>query len=140
MNKYDKDSYREASSLAAERAHLDRGKILWAADPHTAHYYGIKVMKGLSSAEIGNDAGLDWPVRNQAVDAQNWSSDQATAYLDASTTPTILVLSKADLFDAKGAWRALIQHRRPTELANLTAMTVYEWQPVTAVEGVGVRP
>jgi hypothetical protein len=129
VGKYGKDSYREASLIAAARSRLDGGEILWAADPHVAHYYGTLVMKGQNTVEIGNDDGLNWPVNNRAIDARNWSSVEARAYLDASTKPTILVLSKPDLFDTKGGWREIIQQRRPTELARLIAFKVYEWLP-----------
>jgi hypothetical protein len=129
VGKYGKDSYREASSKAVARSRLDGGKILWAADPHVAHYYGILVLRGQNTVEIGDDADLDWPVQVQAIDAQNWSSGEVKAYLDAATTPTILVLSKADLFDTKGGWQDVIQQQRPTELARLIAFRVYEWLP-----------
>ena len=128
LTRYDKDSYRDASSIALERARLDGGRILWAADPHTAHYYGIQVVNGHHSAEIGENDGIDWCVKNQAIDARNWSSDEVSTYLDASTTPTILVLSKADLFDKNGAWSTIIKQRAPNSIARLTAFSIYEWQ------------
>jgi hypothetical protein len=132
LRKYQKDSYREAASVAAARARLDGGKILWAADPQTANYYGVRVMQGQRSPEIGDgDAGV-WPVSGQAVDARNWITDEARAYLERSTTPTILALSKADLFDRNGGWRTLIQQRRPTEIASLNAFMLYEWRPQSA--------
>jgi hypothetical protein len=131
VGQYSKDAYREAASIAAARSHYDGATILWAADAHAAHYYGILVMKNQHTVEIGNDDGLDWPIRNQAVDAINWSNGEATAYLDASTTPTLLVLSKPDLFDKGGAWRTLIGQRRPMEVARLAAFVLYEWPPQT---------
>jgi hypothetical protein len=132
IGKYGKESYREASAIAAARSRSDGATILWAADPHAAHYYGILVLNGQRTVEIGSDDGLDWPVRNRAVDARNWSSGEATAFLDASKSPTLLVLSKADLFDTQKGWRSLIEQRRPSEVASLIAFTVYEWQPQAA--------
>jgi len=141
MTKYEKDSYRDASTIAVARARLDGGRILWAADPQTAHYYGIQVMNGHHSAEIGDDEGIDWSVNNQAVDAQNWSPGEATTYLDTSNTPIILVLSRADSFDENGAWHTLIQQREPAEIARLTAFSIYEWKPEGAGGGAAdVRP
>ena len=136
MDEYRKDSYREASSIAAARVRLDGGTILWAADPHTAHYYGIQVMRGLRSAEIGNDDGLDWRVSSQAIDARNWSAARARAFLDASTEPIILVLGRADYFDVEDAWCELIQQRRPAEVARLKGFMVYEWQARAAAIGI----
>jgi hypothetical protein len=133
LNKYAKDSYRDASSIALARVRLDQGKILWAADPYTANYYGIQVMKDMRPVLAAERAALDRPVAGQAVDVRNWSLEEATAYLDASTTPIVLVLSKADPFDPKGVWRTLIQKRKLTNLALLPAFTVYDWQPLAAV-------
>jgi hypothetical protein len=130
--KYGKESYREASSIAAARSRVDGATILWAADPHAAHYYGILVMKGELTVEIGSDDGLDWPITNRAIDARNWSPGEAAAYLHASKTPIVLVLSKADLFDTNGAWRIQIEQQKPTEVARLIAFAVYEWDPQTA--------
>jgi hypothetical protein len=130
--KYGKESYREASSIAAARSRVDGATILWAADPHAAHYYGILVMKGELTVEIGSDDGLDWPITNRAIDARNWSPGEAAAYLHASKTPIVLVLSKADLFDTNGAWRIQIEQQKPTEVARLIAFAVYEWPAQTA--------
>jgi hypothetical protein len=114
-HEYEKDAYRDAASMAVASVELNGGKILWAADPHTAHYYGIQVMRGKSSAEIGKNDGLDWPVRIRAIDAENWTLNEAAVYLADRTEPATLVLSKTDLFDTKGAWRALIEQQKPTE-------------------------
>jgi len=129
LQKYQKDSYRAAAFTAIARVRSDHGKILWAADPHTAHYYGIQVRKGSQSAEIGNDDGMEWPASVQAVDAVNWTPEEARAYLDTTATPTILVLGKADSFDRNAAWRAQIQPSESTGIARLSAFSIYEWQP-----------
>jgi len=133
LHKYQKDSYREAAFTAIARVHSDQGKILWAADPHTAHYYGIQVRKGGQSAEIGNDDGMEWPAAVQAADAVNWTPEEARAYLDTATTPTILVLGKTDSFDRNAAWRAQIQLPESAGIAQLSAFSIYEWQPKRVV-------
>jgi hypothetical protein len=132
MGKYEKDAYREASSIAVARARQDGGKIMWVADTHAAHYYGIQVMKGVRSPQIEPGDALDWHVSNQAIDGNNWHPEEAAAYLDSSTAPTILVFSRGDLFDTKSAWRALIQQQKPAEIAQLPAFSIYEWQPKVA--------
>ena len=103
MGKYEKDAYREASSIAVARARQDGGKIMWVADTHAAHYYGIQVMKGVRSPQIEPGDALDRHVSNQAIDGNNWHPEEAAAYLDSSTAPTILVFSRGDLFDTKSA-------------------------------------
>jgi uncharacterized membrane protein len=132
LDEYQKDSYRAASSIALAKVQSDHGRILWAADPHTAYYYGIQVRNGQRLATVGNRDDVDLPVVSEGVDARNWTAAQAAAYLDASTTPIVLVLGKADAFDAHSAWPALVQQRKPAELARLTAFTIYEWQSTTA--------
>ena len=129
LSKYEKDSYRDASAIALEIAHLDGGKILWAADRHTARYYGIRVVEGNVPTGMEQDDGTEWPVKAQAIDAVNWNPKAAAAYLKSTTAPVILVLSKADTFDRKGAWRALIEQRAPLEIARLKAFSIYEWRP-----------
>jgi hypothetical protein len=136
MSKYRKDDYRDAAAMAEARANSTGAKILWAADPHTAHYYGIEVKTGERSAEIGSSKGMDLPVRIRAVDGQNLTLATATEYLDSSTTPMILVLSKSDLFDMHGAWHVLIDRRRPQVIARLAAFTLYEWPSGREVPGV----
>jgi hypothetical protein len=127
LKKYQKDDYRGATSIALARARLDGGEILWAADPHTAYYYGIKVMRDDRSADIGKDEGIDWPVICEAVDAEGWSARKAAEYLKTSNKPIILVLSKTNPFDMRSAWHSLIQMQGPAEVAHLTAFSIYEW-------------
>ncbi len=120
LHKYEKDSYREACSIALARARQDGAVILWAADPATAKYYGLSV----NPAEFGKrEVGS-----GEAFLAAGWSADQARAYIAGSSVPTILVLSKADPFDNKGAWTGLVEQQSPAEIARLNAFSVFEWQ------------
>lgn len=129
LRKYEKDSYRTASSIADARARSTGGEILWAADPRTARYYGIEVTKGSGSSKIDENGGFNRPVSNRATNATNWSIDEATAYLRDHATPAILVLNKVDIFDVKGAWRTLIQQQEPTEIAHPAGFSIYQWEP-----------
>lgn len=116
QSKYAKDSYREACSIAMAQARQDGAVILWAADPLTAQYYGLTV------APKSSDSGT-------AIQASNWSVDQANAYFASESRPTILVLSKSDPFDKNGTWSALIRGQKPVQIARLNAVSVFEWQP-----------
>jgi transmembrane protein TMEM260 (protein O-mannosyltransferase) len=129
LNKYEKDSYRTASSIAVARARSTGGEILWAADPRTARYYGVAVTKGSGSSKIDENGDFHWPLSNQATDASNWSLDDATAYLRGRPKPAILVLNKGDIFDTKGAWRTLIHQQEPTEIARPEGFSIYQWEP-----------
>jgi len=138
LNKYEKDSYRDACAIALAKVRSDHGKILWAADPHTAYYYGIQVISAQRIMRIPNQDGS---VHYPAVDARNWNPREAKAYLDASDRPIILVLGKPDAFDAKDAWPLLIHERNSKELAHLAAFEIYEWPaPTTTSQTTRAAP
>jgi uncharacterized membrane protein len=129
LSRYRKDDYREAASIATARAKLVGEKILWAADPHTAHYYGVLVKDGHRTVEIGSDDLMDWQVNAEAVDGRNWTVEQSTKFLNQQRLPTLLVLSKSDLFDANDGWHSVIQQTGALELKRLAAFSIYEFQP-----------
>jgi hypothetical protein len=105
LSQYEKDSYKEASSIAIAQSRQEGAVILWAADPVIAKYYGLIVSQDKSSAS------------GAAVDASSWSADQTNAYFAGLSRPMILVLSKPDLFDKNGAWRAVIRGTEPPRIA-----------------------
>lgn len=127
MAKYQKDSYREASSIALKAVRSGQEQILWAADPYTAYYYGVYVMNGRRPVEIGEPNAVNWPVLQQAVDARNWTAEKASAYISSASIPVILVLGKSDAFDANGGWLGLLQEHPPSQLARLNTLAIYEW-------------
>src|SRR5262249_30144446 len=129
MGRYAKDAYREASSIASAMALRDGAEIVWAADPFTARYYGVLVAAANRSSSTDSHGEIDLPLRTRAVDPQGWSLAQARTFLDSSPVPVILVLSKADPFDQKGTWRALMGERQPQEIGRSNAFSIYEWQP-----------
>ena len=126
LPQFRKDDYRGAASIALQKAKTTGSEILWAADPHAAHYYGIAVMKDQRSSEIGNAEGLTLLVQRQATDARNWSLEEARQYLDAREKPVTLVLSKPDLFDTKHGWQELIRQRQLTLVAQPTSFSIYQ--------------
>lgn len=126
LSKYAKDSYREACSIAISRARQDGAVILWAADPITAGYYGLAVTQESDVPGSGTNRHLD-----RAILASSWSAEQTDAYFANSSTPTILVLSKAETFDSLGAWSARIREQGPAQIAHLNAVNIFEWQPRT---------
>jgi hypothetical protein len=132
LSQYQKDDYRNAVSIAEAKAQSHGGKILWAADPHTAHYYGLLVTDGAKTVEIGNNSGIDWHVDTRAVDARDWEFEEVRRFLSTERLPAILVLSKSDLFDTNHGWHTLIQQRKALEVAHLTAFSMYELQPTNS--------
>jgi hypothetical protein len=126
LPQYRKDDYRGAASIALQKAKTTGAEILWAADPHAAHYYGIAVMKDHRSSEIGSPEGLTLLVQRQATDARNWSLEEARQYLDAHEKPVTLVLSKPDLFDTKHGWQVFIRQRQLTLVAQPSSFSIYQ--------------
>ena len=126
LPQYKKDDYRGAASIALQRAGSTGAEILWVADPHTAHYYGIEPMKDNHPNEIGSTEGLTLPVQRLAVDGRHWTRENAVTYLDTHPGPAILVMSKPDLYDDKGGWRFVIQQRQPSLLAQLNSFVLYQ--------------
>ena len=127
MSKYQKDAYREASAIAEARARQDAAKILWVADPRAAGYYGIRVTTEGQPPEIAKENKVGWRVTTEALDAHNWRPERAASYVQSAATPLLLVLSRPDLFDTKGAWRTVIAEQKPTAVATLPAFSIYEW-------------
>ena len=136
LPQYKKDDYRDAASIALLKAKTTGAEILWAADPHAAHYYGIAVMKDHRSSEIGSPEGLTLLVQRQATDARHWSLEEARQYLDAREKPVTLVLSKPDLFDTKHGWQAFIRQRQLTLVAQPSSFSIYQlernWSPAAS--------
>jgi hypothetical protein len=128
LPKYERDDFRGAVRIAESRSRQDNARILWAADAHAAAYYGVRAVRPGSAANSKFDQ-VSWPVASEAVDAQNWTVEQASGFLANATTPVVLVVSRPDLYDNKGAWQALIAQRPPSEITQLTAFSIYEWQP-----------
>ena len=131
LPRYAKDSYRAASSISMARARLVGGDILWAADPRTAYYYGVRAARRVSAVPGEKDVSeeVTWPVYGQAINGANWTVGEAAHYLNFRTKPTILVLSRPDLFDLNGAWRILVETQRPNVIARLNGLWIYEWPP-----------
>ena len=138
LPQYEKESYRTASSISSALAAETGGGILWAADSHTAGYYGVRVLKpDADPASAGNSTytRVIWPVHGQAIDVGNWTVDEAAEYVDRRSTPLVLVLSRPDLYDKNGGWRTLVEKQRPTVVREMTEFQIYEW-PARSTDGI----
>jgi uncharacterized membrane protein len=124
LPQYEKESYRAASSISVARAEQSGAEILWAADTHTAYYYGLFVAEPHAPSAEHN---LTWPVRRQAINVGNWTAEEAADFVDRRSTPLILVLSRPDLYDESGGWRTLIEKQRPAVVGQMTEFQIYEW-------------
>jgi len=131
LPQYQKESYRAASSISLTRVAQNAGKILWAADSHTASYYGVRVVElplAPESAAGDRYSNVTWPVHGQAIDVGNWTIERAADYLNRRDAPLVLVLSRPDLYDEHGAWRTLVEEQRPTLVSQMTEFQIYEWR------------
>lgn len=135
LNKYEKDSYREACAIALSRARQDGAVILWAADPVTAEYYGLTVAPSGGSLP-GTEPSQQFASSSVggAIAASGWSVEQTNAYFANVSVPTILVLSKAETFDSIGAWSIRIREQGPAQIAHLNAVNIFEWLPGTVAD------
>ncbi len=132
---YQKDDYRDAASVAMQRAGAGVAQILWAADPHAARYYGIDARKAVhateedesEAAEPGREE-LRLPIRHAATDAGNWSSDEIARYFTKHAAPAVLVLSKTDLYDRRQGWQAFIRAQQPRLITQLNSFSIYQLQ------------
>ncbi len=130
LPEYEKDSYRAASSISRMRARMGGADILWAADPRTAYYYGLPAESRALVSSKGQDirAGFPSPDRDRAIDVQQWTLAEATAYLSSRTAAAILVMNRPDLFDERATWRTLIDRQKPLLVASPPGFQIYEWQ------------
>ncbi len=130
LNKYAKDAYREACRVALEKSRKEDALIIWAADAVTARYYGIAAEELSPSPTALANSPSDRPMLDRVVLADTWNFEQASAHLAAASAPTILVLSKPDVYDRNNTWSKLIREQRPEEVARLNGLSIYQWQPL----------
>jgi hypothetical protein len=124
---YAKDDYREAVAIAAQAAGSGYKEVLWAADDRAASYYGLHVVDARAGASAGaTSQGVAWPEAQQAISAGNWTAEEAGSYISGRRFPTVLVLSKADLYDRTGAWSSLLAATHGVKIAAPNAFAIYE--------------
>lgn len=124
---YAKDGYREAVAIAAQAAGSGYQQVLWAADDRVAFYYGLRVVDGGASASAdGAPQPVAWPVAQQATFAAGWTAEEVRNYLSGRRFPTVLVLSKEDLYDRTGAWTTLVAATHAVKIAAPNTFAIYE--------------
>jgi hypothetical protein len=127
MPKYEKDDVREAARIAAA-ADKNGARVLWVADTYAAEYYGVTALRSDHHSQSVMDRGVGHPVTVQAIDGQNWSSEAAGKFIDSSASPTLLVVSRPDLFDKQGVWRRLVEERHASKIASFPAFSIYQFE------------
>jgi hypothetical protein len=117
MPEYRKDDYRLAAEIAIANQRSLGATIAWVADGSTAQYYGLRL--------DGVPFRGDRPALAHCLSAANWSERQVRALVARSGGPVVLVLSKPDLYDRRGAWRAAVTALAPHRIASPNAFDIY---------------
>jgi hypothetical protein len=117
MPEYRKDDYRLAAEIAMANQRSLGATIAWVADSSTAQYYGLQ------AGGAPNPGGR--PAPGRCVFAADWSGRQVRALVAGSGGPVVLVLSKPDLFDRHGGWRAALSALAPHKVASPNAFDIY---------------
>ena len=94
-----KDDYRSAAALAQETIN-EGGTVWWAADPAGAKYYGIFPV--LPNAEVT-------AYEKSVILVSNLSHK----HLSKQRKPRVLVISKSDIYDTKGALQECVEKTSP---------------------------
>jgi hypothetical protein len=119
---YYKDDYRFAATFALDEAGRTGSTVLWAADTIGGRYYGI---------ELGQPKpDVVWPVRGKGLFVANWTDGQINEYMASrkGAGQTILVLSKADLYDSRGAWAAAVERMNARKIASANSFDIYAFK------------
>jgi len=109
------DDYKHAAAVA--RTAEEEGQVVWwSADAEAALYYGVSL-----DADEGSSAISVISPRKQV--------------LQTLPPPDIVVLSKPDIYDSRGAIRSYIRTRKMILLARLQAFEIYRSQDPQASYG-----
>jgi len=106
--RHQKDDYRGATAIA-ETALRRGGRVWWSADAHAAVYYHLPINSGTNET-------------NGAFLAENMTTDM----LSQLPEPDLIVVSKPDIYDARGALAQFIQHSSFIKSATPQAFAIWQ--------------
>jgi len=110
-NRHDKDDYRDAAA-AAKMAQAQGQTIWWAADPAGACYYGLATV---------TPGGLSLQKTNETIQVMNPTGK----LLAGIPTPDMIILSKADIYDATGEIREWIAKKGYSRIKTFPSFGIY---------------
>ena len=117
--KFSKDDYRAAAYVAAKTME-EGGPVWWAADLAAAKYYG-------ANPEF-------YPDENQTQESPTPSSSTGSIFLTNGSTseylaglprPSVIVLSKTDIYDSAGHLQAWIKDNKYVETTTLQSFQIF---------------
>ena len=114
LDRHAKDDYRHAAALARETI-SDGGVIWWAADRSAAHFYGLKtiVPDFVASVEASKDDAF-------------MANSRDSAYFAALPEPSLVILSKVDVYDRGGSLRCWLAENQYELVARKPAFSFYK--------------
>lgn len=116
LPEYAKDDYRNAVQSAMSLARANESEIVWAADPITASYYGLRLRNPLhlSPYTIDYSTAIErvrWPVLAHGIIGIGATRSQAEALLEcngARDRPVVVAIPTRLPFGGIGAWRRVL--------------------------------
>jgi hypothetical protein len=127
MPQYAKDDYRAATAEVLAVSRLRGSKIVWLADAFTARYYGLASDNTSDMANALPATSL--PILGRASQPQNFTHEQAEAYVRRSKSTIVLALSRPDLFDPDNAWRDVLVDCAAVPVTSLNEFRIYSVDP-----------
>jgi hypothetical protein len=109
-----KDDYRSAAALALETVN-EGGAIWWAADRSAAQFYGLTtiVPDGVASVEASEDGAF-------------MANSRDAAYFAALPEPSLVILSKVDVYDRGGSLLCWLGENQYKLVARKPAFSFYK--------------
>ena len=109
-----KDDYRSAAAVALETVN-EGGTVWWAADRSAAQFYGLQtiVPDGINSVEASEDGAF-------------MANSRGAAYFATLPEPSLVILSKVDVYDRGGSLRCWLEENQYKLVARKPAFSFYE--------------
>ncbi|MEO8204852.1 MAG: hypothetical protein ABI615_01635 [Chthoniobacterales bacterium] len=106
---YAKDDYRTAAGYVKD-ASPDKNRIWWAADLDAARYYGLNLQNP--------DTGITSPTLP--------TISPSKSLISSRERPNLIILSKGDIFDAKGALKDYLQKEDYQLIKTFPGFTIWQ--------------
>jgi hypothetical protein len=123
-SEHEKDDYRSAVAAAIGEQRRSDAVIAWAAEVRGGEYYGIEL-----SEHVG---WVNRPQIARGINVGGWPESRARDFVATATRthPVVLALSKADEYDGRGGWQAVIDSNSPRLIASPKAFRVFVFDQV----------
>lgn len=121
VQEYHKEDYRTAARIAVAQAEANKGEIVWVADELAGRYYGVEFDHWTENVK--------WKAAGKAISGIDWDTSKVKRFMISREKPIILVLSKPDLYDRKGGWRANLESMKWEKIAAPNYFEIFLMDP-----------